>query len=317
MNSPILVTGGAGFIGSYLVEKLLSEGFETHILDNFSNGNIKYFDKWKGISRFQCHKIDLLDKASLDILQDYRVIYHLAANPEVRQSVTDPEINFKQNVVATFNLLESIRKSDAELLVFASTSTVYGEATKIPTPEDFSLSEPISVYAASKLACEALISSYAHLYGFKAIIYRLANIVGENSTRGVIYDFIKKLQSDPSKLEVLGDGKQSKSYLYVSDCIEAIQFGLTSSTKTVEIFNVGSEDQIDVSTIAKVVIDEMGLSEVNIMYTGGVEGGRGWKGDVKNMLLDISKLKSLGWEPKYNSLNSLQVTTRKMLSKSL
>ena len=185
---------------------------------------------------------------------------------------------------------------------------------KIPTPEDYSPLEPISPYGISKLACETLISSAAHFYGFRTIIYRLANIIGANSTHGVVYDFVNKLYKEPFQLEILGDGTQSKSYMLVSDCIEAMQCGLNNSNRAVEIFNVGSEDRIDVYTIAKTVIDEMRLRDVRIKAAVGVDDGRGWKGDVKTMALDINKLKSLGWKPQYNSLEAVKLTAKLMIN---
>jgi UDP-glucose 4-epimerase len=196
--------------------------------------------------------------------------------------------------------------------VFASTSTVYGEASEIPTPEDYAPLMPISTYGAPKLACEALITAYACTYGFKAIIYRLANIVGPGSRHGVIFDFVEKLRRSPGQLEILGDGTQTKSYLHVKDCIDAILLGLDKSSAQVEIFNVGSEDQADVKTMAQIVIEEMGLEGVKLVFTGGVDGGKGWKGDVKNTLLEISKLKTLGWKPKHNSRQAVREAAKSL-----
>ena len=313
VHDPILITGGAGFIGSSLVERLLAAGFKVDVIDNLSTGSADFIKKWKMSSNVQFHNIDLLDVAKLGQIGKYRTIYHFAANPEVNVRATKPDIHFKQNIVATFNLLEAIKDSPPEVFVFASSSTVYGEPAIIPTPENYAPLEPISSYGASKLACEALVSSYAHLNKFRAVICRLANIVGENSTHGVVYDFIRKLRSNSSQLEVLGDGKQNKSYLYISDCINAIQDAINGGTGAVNIFNIGSDDQIDVLTIAGLVIQTMKLGGVKIKLTGGVEGGRGWIGDVKNMMLDISKLKSTGWKQRYNSENALRYTAQQIV----
>ena len=311
----ILITGGAGFIGSHLTEELASRSVELLIIDNLTSGSLKNIKKPLKNSKVRFMKGDLLDpKAVEKVVRDSEVIYHLAANPEVRVSATNPEIHFVQNVKATFNLLEAVRRlGDLETLVFTSTSTVYGEASKMPTPEDYAPLKPISIYGASKLACEALVTAYAYTYGFRAVIYRLANIVGSRSRHGVIYDFIQKLKINPMELEVLGDGKQNKSYLYVKDCVEAMIIGLEKSREHVEILNIGSEDQIMVRDIARIVIEEMGLKDVKIHYTGGVDGGRGWVGDVKDMLLDISKIKSLGWRPKHNSEESVRLTARELI----
>jgi UDP-glucose 4-epimerase len=206
------------------------------------------------------------------------------------------------------------RGRDCRSIAFTSSSTVYGEAKIIPTPEDYGPLKPISLYGASKLACESLISGYAHMFGFNSVICRLANIVGSRSSHGVVYDFIRKLKENPKKLEVLGDGTQSKSYLFIDDCIEAHFIAVENARDRVEIYNVGSEDKVNVLTIAKIVAEEMGLSKVEIHKTGGVDGGKGWKGDVKEMFLDISKLKRLGWKPKSNSAEAVRLTVKGMLS---
>lgn len=314
INSPVCVTGGAGFIGSYLVDQLLKNGIETHVVDNMSNGRKEHIERWQKMRGFKFHKIDLLDTNALNIFREFKRVYHFAANPEVRVGTAKPEIHFEQNILATFNLLEALRKSQVDTLVFASSSTVYGDAEQIPTSESYAPLKPISLYGASKLACEALISSYSHTFGFKSTIFRFANIIGENSTHGVIFDFLHKLRSNPSEIEVLGDGHQKKSYLYISDCIRAIQLGIENQNKKVEIFNVGSEDSIEVRNIATIVIEELGLRNVNIKFTGGIDGGRGWKGDVKKMLLDVNKIKSVGWRPKYNSFDAVIHTIRNILN---
>ena len=311
----VLVTGGAGFIGSHLVDSLLERGKAVQVFDNMSAGNELYLERWAGNERFNFIKGDLTQPSKLNyILEGCDTIYHLAANPEVRSWLASPENQFKQNVEATFNLLEDIRKNGGiNLLVFTSTSTVYGEATKIPTPETYAPLKPISNYGASKLAAEAMICSYASMYGFQSVIYRMANIVGSRSGHGVIYDFIEKLRKDPLKLEVLGDGTQSKSYLYVEDCIEGMIYGAETTNEDVEILNIGSEDRVTVLEIARIVIEEMGLEGAEIELTGGVDGGRGWKGDVKLMQLDMQRLKTLGWTPKRSSAEAVRETARNLV----
>lgn len=315
MAERILITGGAGFIGSHLADKLIKKGFEVYIIDNLSNGSLKNIKSALQEGSVKFVEGDLLNfEETAEAVKKCDVIYHLAANPEVRVGTSNPEIHYKQNIAATFNLLEAIRRvGKVKALVFTSTSTVYGEASEIPTPEDYAPLKPISTYGASKLACEALISPYAYTYGFKTIIFRLANIVGPRSRHGVIYDFIQKLVRNPTELEVLGDGRQNKSYLYIDDCIEALTLGFDRFREQVEVLNVGSEGQIEVRDIARIVIEEMGLKSVKIKYTGGVDGGRGWKGDVKNMLLDISKIKSLGWRPKYSCEEAVRITSKELV----
>ena len=311
----VLVTGGAGFIGSHLVEELASRDFEVLVLDNLTGGDLKNLGSCLGRPNVRFMKGDLLDFESVKkAVEGSTMIYHLAANPEVRVGTRSPEVHFRQNVEATFNLLEAARKVGAvDTLAFTSTSTVYGEAATIPTPEDYGPLKPISVYGASKLACESLITAYAYTYGFRALIYRLANIVGPRSRHGVIYDFIKKLMDNPRELKVLGDGRQNKSYLYVKDCVEAMMVGLEKSEEEVDILNIGSEDQIEVREIAEIVMEEMGLKSVKVTYVGGFRDGRGWVGDVKNMLLDVSRLKALGWRPRHNCRESVRLAARELI----
>jgi UDP-glucose 4-epimerase len=223
-------------------------------------------------------------------------------------------VHYEQNITATFNLLEAIRKNGSiKNFVFASSSTVYGEAEEIPTPENYAPLKPISVYGASKLASEALITSYAYTYGFNAIIYRLANIIGPRSQHGVIIDFVNKLRHDRKRLEILGDGTQTKSYLDVEDCVNAMLTGINHHNGRAEIYNVGSEDQINVKEIAQIVCEKMGLKNVEYAYSGGIDGGRGWKGDVKVMLLNIEKMKAIGWKPTLNSRQAVEKTAESLL----
>jgi len=314
----ILVTGGAGFIGSHLVDALMEKEEKVRVIDNLSSGKLENVKRWIGNPRFEFVKGDLLNPEDvMKAVKGCDVVFHLAANPEVRVGSVRPEVHYKQNTAATFNLLEALRKhGEVKTLAFTSSSTVYGEASVIPTPEDYAPLEPISIYGASKLACEALIMSYAHSYGFNAVIYRLANVVGPRSEHGVIYDFFRKLRRNPKELEILGDGTQEKSYLYVKDCVQAMLIGLKSLDRRVDILNVGSEDQVNVKRIAEIVVEEMGLNDVKFRFTGGVNGGRGWVGDVKKMLLDVSKLKSKGWKARYNSEESVRLAIRSIVGKN-
>jgi len=315
LNLKATVTGGAGFIGSYLCEALANLGRDVTILDNLSSGtrnNIRELLKSSGVKLIvgDCKDLTDLRKA----IANADIIYHFAANPEVRLELADPSTCFRENTYATHILLEAIRNSNVDKIVFASTSTVYGDAKIIPTPENYSPLEPISIYGASKLASEAFITSYCHTYKKKGIILRLANIVGPRSKHGVINDFITKLKRDPMQLEILGDGHQTKSYLHIDDCINAILKAFGTAKETVEVFNVGSDDQIEVVRIAQIVAEEMNVNDVQFRFTGGVDGGRGWIGDVKKMLLDTSKLKSRGWKPRCSSEEAVMLATRSILS---
>ena len=306
----VLVTGGAGFIGSHLVDELLKRGFNVRVIDNLSSGSLENIKHNIGNRSFEFIRGDLKNpEDSLKAVKNIEVVFHLAANPEVRVSTTAPEIHFRENVVVTFNLLEACRKvGTVEKFVFASSSTVYGDAKVFPTPENHEL-RPISVYGASKAACESLICSYAYLYGFKAASLRYANIVGPRLRHGVIYDFLMKLKKNPNVLEVLGDGTQKKSYLYISDTIEATLLVTDKLTEKFETYNVGNEDWITVAEIAEIVSKAAGLKP-KIVFTGGTPDGRGWPGDVKYMLLSIEKIKKLGWKPKHTSREAIELTAK-------
>jgi UDP-glucose 4-epimerase len=310
----VLVTGGAGFIGSHLVDHLIQAGKEVRVIDNLASGSRENLAKWNDDPRLEFLKVDLLGAASLDgALRGCDEVYHLAANPEVNIKNASPEDHFRQNIEATYNLLEAMRRSkEQKFIVFTSSSTVYGEAEVIPTKEDYGPLVPISLYGASKLACEALLTAYASIYGFRAVLYRLANVVGPRSNHGVIYDFVHKLRDNPDELEVLGDGSQSKSYLFVDDCIAGLLKGIERGNQ-VDIYNIGSWDRTNVLEIAETVKDEMGLNDAKISLTGGVDGGRGWRGDVKVMQLDMSELRSVGWKPKYGSAEAVRLTVRSVI----
>ena len=307
----ILVTGGAGFIGSHIVDRLMKTECEVVVFDNLSSGKMEFIVDHLNKTNFSLIEGDLLNTDEIDAAcNGVDFVYHVAANPDVRLGAVDTKVHFDQNITATYNLLEAMRKNDVANIAFTSTSTVYGEATIIPTPEDYGPLVPISLYGASKLACEALITSYSHTFDMHSWIFRFANIVGDRGTHGIIVDFINKIKDDPEKLEILGDGRQSKSYLHISDCVDAILFAINHINETVNIFNVGSEDAIDATGIAGIVVGEMGLKDVEFSYTGG---RRGWKGDVPQMLLAVDKVKELGWSPTYTSRNSVRDTARVLI----
>lgn len=311
-NKSILVTGGAGFIGSHLTDMLVAEN-EVTVLDNLSSGKKEHLDRHLGRRNFEFLQSDLLDqKAVEEAVADKDLVFHVAANPDVKLGAEDTRVHLDQNVLATYNLLEAMRKSGVSKIAFTSTSTVYGEADLIPTPEDYGPLKPISLYGASKLSCEALISSYCHTFEMQSWIYRFANIVGERGTHGVLVDFIRKLQEDPRHLQILGSGNQRKSYLEVKDCAEAMVHCVDRTDEETNIFNIGSSDFVDVTRIADIVAEEMGLSDVEYRYTGGVDG-RGWKGDVKVMLLDIDRIRELGWMPRQGSEGAIRTAVRALL----
>ncbi|MFQ6127838.1 MAG: NAD-dependent epimerase/dehydratase family protein [Thermoplasmata archaeon] len=313
-NRRVLLTGGAGFIGSHLAEELLRLGNEVIVVDNFSSGKREFIGHLESNERFSLQKADILSDDIEPFLKDSDCVFHLAANPDVRLGEENTRVHLDQNIIATYRLLEEMRKTGKKEILFTSTSTVYGEASQIPTAEDYGPLIPISLYGASKLACEALISSYCYTFDFEACLFRFANVVGSRSTHGVIHDFVEKLRRDPSRLEILGrDPGTVKSYCHISDCVQALIHGWKVLSEPVEIFNIGSEDAIDVKRIADIVTEEMGLEDVAYRWTGGVDDGRGWKGDVREMLLSVEKLKSTGWRPRYSSEDAVRLATRELI----
>lgn len=314
----VLVTGGAGFIGSHLVSHLVMKGYDVIVIDNLSSGNYEYIRSYVDRGDVTYIKADLkeFNDTLLSAFKGVDVVYHLAANPEVRISTIEPRIHFNENVLATFNVLEACRLCKVKMMIFTSSSTVYGDAKVIPTPENYTPLEPISVYGACKLASENMMIAYSKLYGIKGVILRLANIVGPRQSHGVIVDFIKKLRKNPTMLEVLGDGTQRKSYLHINDLLKALDTiveYITTSTNSYEVFNVGNEDWIEVNEIAKIVIGKFGLTNTRVYHVMVTSDGRGWVGDVKYMLLDITKLRSIGWKPKMNSREAIERTVEELI----
>jgi UDP-glucose 4-epimerase len=306
-----VVTGGAGFIGSHLVDTLVGQGNEVLVIDSLCAGNKKTIARHIDSCKVRFVQKDLLSEGWQESITGADRLFHLAADPDVRQSAVNPDPTMQNNIMATYRVLEAMRKYDIPEIVFTSTSTVYGDATVIPTPENYTPLEPISVYGASKLSCEALISAYCHSFGIKAWIFRFANIIGPRSGHGVLTDFIRKLNENPTVLEILGDGKQTKSYLEVHECIAAMLFAVGHSRGTVNTFNIGSDDWIDVKNIAEIVCEEMHLPDTKFRFTGGE---RGWVGDVPKMQLSIDKIKALRWKPQTGSRESVRIAVRAMLT---
>ncbi|MBR1369143.1 UDP-glucose 4-epimerase [Methanocalculus chunghsingensis] len=302
-----IVTGGAGFIGSHLVDLLIGRGDRVCVIDSLSSGSRDHLRAHLGSGEVELIEADLLSDGWQGACAGADRLFHLAADPDVRGSAETPWSVYENNVTATMKVLEAMREHGVPEISFTSTSTVYGEASVIPTPEEYAPMIPISVYGASKLASEAMIASYCHTYGMRGSIFRFANIIGPRSNHGVIFDFIRKLRRDPMHLEILGDGTQTKSYLTVGACVEAMVYATEHGPDQYNFYNIGSTDWIDVVSIAEVVVDEMGLSDVTFSFTGG---DRGWTGDVPKMLLSIEKMKSIGWSPAIGSAESVREAVR-------
>ena len=291
----VLVTGGAGFIGAHLVDELMERGYEVTVYDNLSWGREEFLREHFGKENFKFVRGDLLDPQALkEAVRGQDFVHHLAANPDIRRGPEQPDLDLKQNVFATFNLLEAMRSEGVRSLSFSSSSTVYGEARALPTPEDYGPLLPISLYGASKLAAEALISAYCHTFGFRAWIFRFANIVGPRQTHGVIVDFLEKLRRNWRELEVIGDGNQTKDYLYISDAVDATMLVLKRGRLEGEAYNVGSGESLTVREIVEMILEAVGLKGL----TGVVYTGKSWAGDVPVTLADVSRLRRIGFEPK-------------------
>jgi UDP-glucose 4-epimerase len=309
----ILVTGGAGFIGSHFVDRLAAEGHQVRIIDNLSSGRLENLAHRRDVEVIVGDLKNPQDAQKA--VRGVDAVFHFAANPEVRVSTTNPDIHFSENVVATFNLLEAMRKNDATQLVFASSSSVYGEPDEIPVDENAPL-RPVSVYGASKAACEHLIHAYAKLYGFRAVALRYANVVGPRLRHGVIWDLINKLKKNPHELEILGDGKQVRSYIYIDDAVEATLLAWKKTTDAYAVYNVATEDWITVDEVADQVIEAMGLTNVKKTHKP-VLHGVGWPGDVKKIALKIDKIKQLGFKPLLNSKEAVKLTAKNLISEIL
>lgn len=305
------ITGGAGFIGSHLVDSLLEQGHTVTVYDNLSSGDENFLKQHTNNPNYTFIKEDLLESKALHkALKDHDVVFHLAANPHVRLGETQTDLDLKQGVLATYNLLESMRKHNIKKIVFSSSSVVYGETPGHPLPETFGPTLPISLYGAAKLGSEGLITAFCGTFDFQAWIYRFANVVGSRGTHGIIVDFIHKLNNNPTSLEILGDGKQQKPYLHVSDTVKGILHGYNHAHQHINIFNLGPDTNTTVTHIAEMVVEEMKLTKVSFNYTGGK---RGWKGDVPFFQLDATKIKQLGWKETHTSDEAIRKAIKEVL----
>ena len=295
--SSYVVTGCAGFIGSNLVDRLLSCGHRVIGVDNFSTGQRKFLNSALSHSNFKLFEIDLLDLDKLkQAFAGGETVFHLAANADVRFGTDHPRRDLEQNTIATYNVLEAMRANAIQKIAFSSTGSVYGESPVVPTPEDGPFPVQTSLYGASKAAGEGLISAYCEGFGFQSCIFRFVSILGERYTHGHVFDFYHKLKQDPTRLPVLGNGKQRKSYLYVQDCIDAMLLAMDKSKEKVNIYNLGVDGYCEVNDSIGWISAELGVSP-KLEYSGG---DRGWIGDNPFIFLDTKKIQSLGWKPKFS-----------------
>jgi UDP-glucose 4-epimerase len=309
------IVGGAGFIGSHFIDRLLADdevGCVT-IYDNFSSGREWHFAHHRDDARFAVVRDDVKNLSALRAaMEGHDVVIHLASNPDIARAATDPDIDFREGTYLTANVVEAMRVTSAKRLLYASGSGIYGDIGCTEADENFGPLIPISTYGASKLAGEALISSYCHMFEMSACVFRFGNVVGPRQTHGVGYDFLRSLLKDPTHLRILGDGSQSKSYIYIEDVIAAV---LCAHERTVERFcayNVATGDYITVEKIARIVCEAAGLdpSQVNLEFTGG---DRGWKGDVPVVRLDTNRIRALGWKCSRSSTEALRCSVLALL----
>jgi len=318
----IMVTGATGFIGSNLLEHFIKTDNKIVAIDkdfnrlSFVNGLFKtnqpqyYSDSNKLSKNFTMIWDDIKNLKNYHYATDeVDTVYHLAAASDIKKSFSDPTWDLVENVMRTHDVLEFMRRNDVPNLIFSSTSVVHGNDAPKPTPEEGIDFRPISQYAASKIACEVFIHAYCHIYGLKAWIFRFGNVVGKYQHRGVIYDFINKLEKNPKKLEILGDGKQVKSYFHVSDCINAITtIPKKDNNKSSIVYNLATYDYMDVKALADIVCQELKLKP-KYQFTGG---DHGWVGDVPQVVLSIEKALSTGWKPKYNCKEAIRKTVKEL-----
>jgi UDP-glucose 4-epimerase len=307
-----LVTGGAGFIGSHLIDRLVARGDQVVVLDNLSSGHLTFLDAHLASGKVVfvegdiCNPVDVQNAMAMDV----EYVFHLAANPDIRLGTRITNTDLNQGTVATYNVLEAMRLSGVKNIAFASSSVVYGEHAPMPTPEDYGPCMPISLYGASKQAGEGLISSWVGTFGIRAWVFRFANVIGARGTHGVIFDFIHKLKKDPTRLEVLGDGLQEKSYMEVGDCVNAMLHIMDHTDAPLNLFNLGSHDTASVRRIAEIVVEVTGCHDARIEYTGG---DRGWAGDIPKARLAIDKMLESGFDVSMNSEEAIRHTASCLL----
>ena len=307
-----IILGGAGFIGSHVTRRLLKEEQESsvYVYDNFSSGKEEHLQEILECDRLHIINRDIKDLDKLtEAMEGMDVVYSLASNPDIAKAVVQPDIDFWEGTYLINNVVEAMRKSGVKKLIYASGSGVYGDVGYTVTAEDFSPMLPSSTYGASKLACEALICSYCHMFDMDAAAFRFANVVGPNQTHGVGYDFLKKLAEDPGRLVILGDGTQSKSYIYIEDIVDALRTVEKNALQGYNYYNVATQDHITVTEIADITVQIMGLHDVEYCYTGG---DRGWKGDVPVVRLDSQKIRKLGWNNKYTTPQAIKMSVMSM-----
>lgn len=310
----VCIVGGAGFVGSHFADALLQQA-ETRrvtLFDNFSSGREWHYEHHRGDPRLRVDRGDAGNmQAVMKAVSGHEVVIHLASNPDIARAATEPEIDFYQGTVLTHNVVETMRRAGVRRLLYASGSGIYGERGEELLREDSGRLLPVSTYGASKLAGEALIASYCAMFGFTACAFRFANVVGARQTHGVGFDFLRRLRVDPTRLRILGDGRQSKSYVHVRDVVAAVLLANLKVESGFHVWNVATEDAITVREIAEMAAECLGIRPLpRLEYTGG---DRGWKGDIPLVRMDSSRMRALGWKPQFNSREAVRRSLEEMV----
>jgi UDP-glucose 4-epimerase len=312
-----VLVGGAGFIGSHFTDRLLADATVRRVtlFDNFSSGREWHFESHLRDDRLRLVRGDVKDLAALrEAMEGHEVVIHLASNPDIARAATEPDIDFREGTYLTQNVVEAMRTTSAKRILYASGSGIYGDLGELEVHEDHGPLVPISTYGASKLAGEALLAAYSHMFGLSGCVFRFGNVVGPRQTHGVGFDFVRRLLKDPTQLEILGDGSQSKSYIHVTDVVDAVLLAHEKCPKSYEAYNVATGDYITVREIAELALEVLGLQGTRFIFSGG---NRGWKGDVPVVRLDIERIQSLGWRCRRNTREALRSSMAEMAGDAL
>ncbi len=312
--STMLVTGSAGFIGSHLVDRLLEMGHKVTAYDNLSSGRLENIRHQLNSDNFSFVQGDLLDFDLLkEAINGHEFIWHLGAHTYIPIGAEITDIDLKNNTIATYNVLEAMRQNGIGKLIFASSATVYGDVPPISLPEHYGPLLPVSLYGASKLACEGLLSAYSHLFGIQVWVFRFATVVGARMGHGVILDFIEKLRKNPNELEILGDGNQERPFFLVEDCIEGMLCALNNCPSHYSVFNLAHDSTTTITRVAQIVAEEMGLKDVHFRYTGARQGR---PGDMPGFFFDLERIKSSGWMARHSSDEAVRIAARRLLEET-
>ena len=309
-NKKVLVFGGAGFIGSHLCEQLIQKGASVTVFDNLQTGRTSNLAKILKHPRFRFIEAEVRDRKKVNqTVPGHDVIFHFCDDSDIRSAAEHPDSYVEQNIMGLFYVLEAMRKNGIRTILFPSSTTVFGELANPPASESHGPMMPLNLYGGAKLAAEGLISGWAHTYDFQAVVFRFVGIIGGRMDHGVVHDFVRKLQKDPSQLQILGDGSQKRSFVLVDDCVEAMLLAMAKTRKNYSLVHIGNVDDISIKNTAGVITDVMKLKGVKFSYTGGKVG---WKGDVTSNFIRTETLTALGWKPRHSSREAVYEAARRL-----